>query len=257
MIWIQRGLLVLTLVFAGLTVWLALEIRSVPLPDQFTLPNGFETPILAMEFPRDAEDLEFVRGLENEDMRRHIFVVQYIDQYFPYAYGGLLASFLGSIIIMVMKRFSRQTLLHVTLLIGWVVLTASVIQSDLRENAAIDRALSAVLSDPVAMHAALDTLAHSVALHAWIKWSFIALMIGLASLFLIASRQRILGGLVLLPVLATLYAALINSTGPAIEFMAQAIAVFFLAIPVLAVYFLLQSFRRTEPENESPRQVET
>jgi len=257
MIWIQRGLLVLTLVFAAATMWIAVEIRSVPMPEEFDLPNGFVTPILAMEFPRDAEDLEFVRGLENEDMRRHIFVVQYIDQYFPWAYGGLLASFVASIMIMVMKRFSLQKLLHVTFLIGWVVLTASVIQGDLRENAAIDRALSAVLSDTVAMHATLDTLARSVAVHAWIKWSSIALMIGLASRVLIASRQRTLAGLALLPVIATIYAALINSTGPAIEFMAQAIAVFFLAIPVMAVYFLVQSFRRTEPENESPRQVET
>ncbi|PIW29837.1 MAG: hypothetical protein COW29_05465 [Rhodobacterales bacterium CG15_BIG_FIL_POST_REV_8_21_14_020_59_13] len=257
MIWIQRGLLVLTLVFAAATMWIAVEIRSVPVPEEFDLPNAFETPILAMEFPRDAEDLDFVRGLENEDMRRHIFVVQYIDRYFPWAYGGLLACFAGSIMIMVMRRFSRQKLLHVSLLIVWMVLTASVIQGDLRENAAIDRALSAVLIDSAALQATLDTVARSVAVHAWIKWSYIAMMIGLASLLLIASRQRTLAGLALLPVIATIYAALINSTGPAIEFMAQAIAVFFLAIPVMAVYFLVQSFRRTEPENESPRQVET
>jgi len=257
MIWIQRVLLVVTLVFAGLTMWLALQIQSVPTPEEFDLPNGFETPILAMEFPRDAVDFEFILGPEKEAMRRHIYVVQYIDQYFPYAYGGLLASFLASIIFLLMRRFSRHKLLHITLLIVGAALTVCVIQSDLRENAAIDRALSAALTDTAAMQVMLDTLAGSVALQAWIKWTAIAMTIGLTSLLLMALRQRILGGLALLPVLATIYAALINSSGPAIEFMAQAIAVFFLAIPVMAVYFLVLTFRRTEPENESPRQVET
>ncbi|MBI1237128.1 MAG: hypothetical protein GC188_10645 [Alphaproteobacteria bacterium] len=257
MIWIQRGLLVLTLVFAGLTVWLALEIRSVPLPDQFTLPNGFETPILAMEFPRGTQDLGFIRGLENEDMRRHIFVVQYIDQYFPYAYGGLLASFLATIMIMMMRQYADRRLGALIFIPLLVFTTFTVIQSDFLENERIDRVLSAVITDASSAADSLDRNARSVSVSAWSKWTYISAVIALMSAFLISLKYRVLGGLVGIPVLFLLYARFIDPSGPAIEFMAQAIAVFFLAIPVLAVYFLVLSFRRTEPENESPRQVET
>lgn len=253
MVWLQRGLLILTLVFAGLTLFLAMKIQEVPLPDQFELPNGFSTPILAMEFPRDAADLAFIRGLENEDMRRHIYVVQYIDQYFPWAYAGLLGFFITFLQFRDPFPLRNRMFRMLGVVVFGVMVPATIIMADLHENAMID-----IVFHPQAMaEGVTDRVAEWITREAWMKWSLIATAILIIVGLLIANRHTVLGLAALVPVLATLYARFIDPTGPAIEFMAQIIAVFFLAIPLMAVYFLVQSFRRTEPANESPRQVES
>ncbi|WP_394694500.1 hypothetical protein [Hyphobacterium sp.] len=257
MIWLQRGLLVLTLIFAAATMWIAVEIRGVPMPEEFDLPNGFETPILAMEFPRSFDDLRFIRSPANEPMREHIEGVQAWDNYFPYAYAGLLLSF--STVLLV--RLGTQSSFRWTpiLLVGVTcgLIAYGIIRADLRENDLINEVVHLVDHNAGLLRSMSRSLLPGINEAAWFKWSAIAYLVGFISAFFAFARFRVLAALAIVPVAATLYARFIAPSGPAIEFMAQAIAVFFLAIPVLAVYFLLQSFRRTEPENESPRQVET
>ncbi|WP_421791809.1 hypothetical protein [Hyphobacterium sp.] len=257
MIWLQRGFLVLTLVFAAATIFLAMKIQEVPLPDQFELPNGFSTPILAMEFPRDAADLAFVRGLENEDMRRHIYVVQYIDQFFPWAYAGLVTVFIAFLTLKFSGRASNRWAVIGPMLPVLILLPHGITSRDFYENEMIDRAIIMVMDEDSALPRAESRVAESVTSAAWRKWGMIGVSVLMIGILFAMNGYLIMGGLLLIPALVTSYARFIDPTGPTIEFMAQTIAVFFLAIPLMAVYFLVQSFRRTEPTNESPRQVES
>jgi len=259
MLWIQRGLLILVLVFAALTTWLALEMRQYPPPENVELPNGFKTPILALEFPRNSDDLLVVLDPENERMLAHLYVVQLIDEYFPWAYGGLLTSFLASVMFMLWRQYHDRRIGAVIMVPLLAFLAYSVINGDFVENQAINQAITTLseFDDSQQAIATLDRRADVITRAAWHKWTMIGAMIALVSLVMVVARYRILAGLVSIPTLATLYARFLDPSGPAIEFMAQAIAVFFLAIPLMAVYFLVQSFRRTESPDESPRQVES
>jgi hypothetical protein len=84
-------------VFAFTIATLAFTVLfGTPPTSEFAMAEGFQTPILALEFAKSPEDLAFLQGEDAAELRAALVHTQALDRYFPIAYAGMAAMlFLG------------------------------------------------------------------------------------------------------------------------------------------------------------------
>lgn len=88
----ERSLVVATVMAGVATIGLALVMLGV-FPAKADLAGGFRTPIIAFEFARSEEDLDFLAG-DSETARANRVAMDAghrYDMFFPLAYGSMLA----------------------------------------------------------------------------------------------------------------------------------------------------------------------
>ncbi|MAL08797.1 MAG: hypothetical protein CMF74_03910 [Maricaulis sp.] len=186
------------------------------------MAEGFETPILALEFANTRDDLAFVRAEDADALRAAFMAGQALDVWFPLAYGGLMIAVLAGLALR-----GRS--------IAWIgVLAAAIaIPADWWENAVIHR----ILIDPEGAPADLPALAAST----FTKWFAIS---GAAAMFAIATFRQgwwLLALLALPCAIAWPVVALTGAPGGLAELGSLATTIFFLALPITAVWALYRS----------------
>lgn len=186
------------------------------------MAEGFETPILALEFANSHDDLAFVRAEEAGGLRSAFMAGQALDVRFPLAYGGLM------IVVLAGLALRGRPL-------AWVgVLAAAIaIPADWWENAVIHQ----ILIDPEGAPAHLPALAAST----FTKWFAIS---GAAAIFALATFRQgwwPLSILALPCAIAWPVVAVMGSPGGLAELGSTATTVFFLTLPITAGWALYRS----------------
>jgi hypothetical protein len=202
-------------------------------PKTTPLPQGFWTPILALEFAKTEVDLAFLTGNGHgnpaESMRAEMKRGQKIDMVFPFAYAGLLALYL--------LRFARAGVKS-----AWIglVIALAIIPADLGENLVIFDILSA-LDNQQTLSALLPAL-HSAT---WLKWWSICFAAGFVAFG--AFRRQMWGIAVLGAVTAgTLALTAMTSTHPLVaEVMGLCTAIFLIFLSIKALVACKPALRKT------------
>jgi len=186
------------------------------------MAEGFETPILALEFANSRDDLAFVRAEGATELRSAFMAGQALDVWFPLAYGGLMIVVLGGLALR-----GRP--------LAWVgVLAAAIaIPADWWENAVIHQ----ILIDPEGAPAHLPALAAST----FTKWFAIS---GAAAIFALAVFRQGWWPLAILALpcaIAWPVVAVMGAPGGLAELGSTATTLFFLSLPITAGWALYRS----------------
>lgn len=186
------------------------------------MADGFETPILALEFANSRDDLAFVRAEEATELRAAFMAGQALDVWFPLAYGGLMIAVLAGLAL------NGRPL-------AWIgVLAATIaIPADWWENDIIHR----ILIDPEGAPADLPALAAST----FTKWFAIS---GAAAVFALSTFRQGWWPLAILALpcaIAGPVVAAMGAPGHLAEPGSTATTLFFLLLPVTAGWGLFRS----------------
>lgn len=273
--WAFLATLVLTL--AALAFPLALfgsppDLGSAPMGD------GFKTPILALEFAEDIDDIAFLRGEEAMALRAWLVEVQFLDWFFPVAYAGMAAVF-----------FLGMALQGRFLAVIGIGLALATIPADWKENDTINGIL-AEIENPVcgpdieppdgrdrvvlrdclpggyfdeasaeaelvsyAFDSFLPVRIEMLRIDTWIKWGLIAAYAFWMAAMLWMDRRRILAVPAGLGGLAVLATWISGSNGHVAELMAILLIPMMLTFPAAAVMYL----RDKPAKTGTPRGEET
>lgn len=241
MIWLERLSFVLCLAFTVWTVSLVVQFGGETPPSSVPMADGFETPILALEFAGSEADLAFLQGPGGAPLRAELQRVQVLDHWFPIAYAGLAFWFFTGAFL----RGQKLALLGALLAIATVF-------ADWNENGVIN-----------AMLAAMDEGGSGVgwlpelALATWIKWLLIATWSIVFSTTLYIAGRPILGLPGLLAGGVIIAAAIVGGDPVVAERITLPLALLFLTILLTAMIYVRTSFQTETVAHESPRQVET
>jgi len=241
MTWLARLSFILCAVFTVWTIVLVVQFGDESLPPGAPMAEGFETPILALEFAGSESDLAFLEGEVGAPLRQEMQRVQALDFWFPIAYAGLAFWFF-------IGAFLRGQKLAV---IG-VLLAMATIFADWNENAAID-AMLIMMNDG----ASAASLLPDLAIGTWIKWGLIAAYALWFAILMGLEKRRILALPGLLPAGLIVAAGITGGSPMLIEMISLPLALLFLTILLTAMIYLLASFKTEMGPNESARQVET
>lgn len=260
----SRWAFVATLVLTVATLAFPLALFGSP-PDLGSAPmaEGFKTPILALEFAEETEDLDFLQGDEAAALRAWLVEVQFLDWFFPLAYAGMAAAF-----------FLGMALRGRFLAVIGVGLALATIPADWQENATINSILAeietpvcgpdieppdgrddVVLRDCLpdgyfdeasseaelvsyALDSFLPVRIEMLRIDTWVKWGLIAAYAAWMAAMLWMDGRRILAvpaGVGALSLLATFVS---GSNGHVAELMSILLIPMMLTFPIAAVMYL-------------------
>ncbi len=259
-----RWAFVATLFLTMATLAFPLVLFGAP-PDlgSASMADGFKTPILALEFAEDTDDLAFLQGEEAAGLRAWLVEVQFLDWFFPLAYAGMAAVFFMGLALR--GRF---------LAVVGVGLALATIPADWQENATINGIL-AEIENPVcgpdfvppdgrddvvlrdclpdgyfdeasseaelvsyAFDSFLPVRIEMLRIDTWIKWGLIGAYAAWMAAMLWMDKRRILSvpaGIGALSVLATFVS---GSNGHVAELMSILLIPMMLTFPIAAVMYL-------------------
>lgn len=241
MIWLARISFILCLAFTVWTVSLVVQFGSDTPPPAVPMAEGFETPILALEFAASEADLAFLQGEGGAPLRAELQRVQILDQWFPIAYAGLAFWF-----------FAGASLRGQKLALLGALLAIATVFADWNENIVIN-AMLAAMDDGGSGAGLLPELAWAT----WIKWLLIAAWSIVFSTTLYLARRPILGLPGLLAGGVIIATAIAGGDPVVAEWITLPLALLFLTILLTAMIYLRTSFQTETDAHESPRQVET
>ena len=210
-----------TLVLAAASIVFIILFGSPPDAGSAPRPEGFRSPVMALELARPPADLAFLQGPDAEALRAHMMRVQTLDWGFPLAYAGMAAAFFLGLAL-------RPGPLTGLAWIGAAVALAA-IPADYLEN----RAINLILADLAAGRDPGEWLG-MLQLHTWIKWVAIGLYSALTAVMLWARGHRILALPGVLAAISVPAAWLGMPDGTAAEVMAVVLIPAFLVYPVAA-----------------------
>tara|TARA_R110002072_G_scaffold16229_9_gene63693 strand:- start:358 stop:1068 length:711 start_codon:yes stop_codon:yes gene_type:complete len=196
-------------------------------PDLGSAPMaaGFQTPILAFEFARSADDLAFLQGDAATALRAFLRHTQSLDRFFPLAYAGMAAMFFLALGLQRPRRW-----------LAWAALVIAVVTigADWAENAVLNRLLAEISAGDAPRAGLLAALQG----HTWIKWGLIGLYAALFSLLMWQDKRRLLAipGAVATLAIAVTWAS--GSNGQVAEIMGALLIPFMLTFPLAAVLYL-------------------
>ena len=241
MIWLARLAFILCAVFTVWTIVLVIQFGGEAPPPGAPMAEGFETPILALEFAGSESDLAFLAGDAGAPLRAELQRVQALDVWFPIAYAGLAFWFFAGLFLCGRKLAAVGAILAlVTIFADW------------NENAVID-AMLVMMNDGASGAALLPELAVAT----WIKWGLIAGYALWFSILMGLEKRRILALPGLLPAGLILAAGLTGGSPMLIEMISLPLALLFLTILLTAMIYLRTSFKTEMGSHESARKIET
>ncbi|GJL97211.1 MAG: hypothetical protein DHS20C06_10280 [Hyphobacterium sp.] len=205
------------------------------------MSDGFQTPMIALEFAGSEADLAFLEGENGAELRAELQRVQTLDFWFPIAYAGLAFWFFAGAFFRGQKFAA----------FGGIIALATIF-ADWNENAVIN-AMLASMDEGVAAASYLPDLAAAT----WIKWLLIAAYALVFSVTLYLTKRPILGLPGLLAGGLIIAAAIMGGDPVVTERLTIPLALFFLTILLTAMIYLRTSFKTEMGSHESPRKVET
>lgn len=238
-----------TQLFAIATIIISGMMGTPPAP-VVPMADGFQTPILALEFARTAEDLAFLQGEAAAPLRDALMHTQDLDRYFPLAYAGMAAVFFGAL----WATGRRLALIGVVLAIltipadwwenQWVNIILAGMTNATVEQITLEPPAGQVESDaePASFLAGPGDGAGLVVALAlekihfttWIKWGLIGAYALMMAVLMWQEKRRILaipGALAAIALLATF---LSGSNGHVAEIMGLTMLPFMLSFPIAA-----------------------
>ncbi|MFT6661494.1 MAG: hypothetical protein ACJA0K_001486 [Maricaulis maris] len=261
---LSRWAFVATLVLTLATLAFPLALFGSP-PNLGSAPMapGFQTPILALEFAEDIDDIAFLRGDDAAALRAWLVDVQFKDWFFPVAYAGMAAVF-----------FLGMALRGRFLAVIGIGLALATIPADWQENATINDILAEIENplcgediepadgrddvvlrdclprgyfDEASAEAELVSYAFDTFLpvriemlriDTWIKWGLIAAYAAWLAAMLWMDRRRILAIPAALGALSIAATWISGSNGHVAELMGILLIPMMLTFPVAAVMYL-------------------
>jgi len=258
--WAFVATLVLTLITLAFP---ALLFGSPPDLGSAPMANGFQTPILALEFAQSVEDIAFLQGDGATALRAWLVDVQFKDWFFPVAYAGMAAVF-----------FLGMALRGRFLAVVGIGLALATMPADWQENATINDIL-AELDNPVcspdiepadgrvgtvlrdclpdgyfeaaspeaelvsyAFDSFLPVRIEMLRIDTWIKWGLIAAYAGWLAVMLWMDRRRILAIPAAVGALSIAATWISGSNGHVAELMGVLLIPMMLTFPAAAVMYL-------------------
>jgi hypothetical protein len=242
---------------------------GTPPASQVPMAEGFQTPILALEFANSLEDVAFLQGLGvgQSNLRTALVNIQALDRYFPIAYAGM-----ASVMFCGLALRGRK--------LAWAAAAIALltIPADWMENHYVDSILKysggftciaisdrpagtdlclfmtepdptiawhgvgepQLLGDPEVRDYKLRSNLPFLQLTTWIKWGLIGLYAAFMSILMFRDKRRLLavpGAVAAVAVAATW---LSGSSGVFAELMGLAMIPFMLSFPVAAAMYLFR-----------------
>ncbi len=216
-----------TLLFAIATIVISGMMGTPPAP-VVPMADGFQTPILALEFARTAEDLAFLQGEAAASLRDALMHTQALDRYFPLAYAGMAAVFFLGLAL------GGRGWAWLAMLLAVLTIPADWLENDVLEHLIHLTATTDEFGDEI------DNPLLNMVITTWIKWGLIAAYALMMAVLMLQEKRRLLaipGALAAIALAATF---LSGSSGHVAEIMGLTMLPFMLSFPIAAVMSLIK-----------------
>ncbi|WCL48279.1 hypothetical protein [Leptospira sp. GIMC2001] len=196
-------------------------------PAQASLSEGYQTPVLAFEFARTPEDLNFMTGDSPDAQANRIAMRlgQSYDSLFPFLYAGLIAMCIFSIA----KQFN-------SIVFFGILFSILIVPSDLYENSIMN-----AIIDSLDGGQNVTKLLSSLYIATWLKWGNISIAMMILSIVAYLNKDWIPS--VFVSAIASIMIFLTWVTGQAIvaEAMMLSVSIFFIYFSVRSMILYYRS----------------
>lgn len=224
----SRLCFIATLVFAAATIIISGMMGTPPAP-VVPMADGFQTPILALEFAQRGDDLAFLQGEAAGPLRDALMHIQALDLYFPLAYAGMAAVFFLGLAL------AGRGWAWLGLLLAVLTIPADWLENDVLEHLIHLTATTDVFGDEI------DNPLLNMVITTWIKWGLIAAYALMMAGLMWQEKRRILAIPGAVAGLALAVTFLSGSNGHVAEIMGLTMLPFMLSFPIAAAMYLRPS----------------